>query len=494
MPVRAPKIPAPVGGWNTRDPIALMPSTDAVSMTNVIPDVDGCSIRPGYGQTHELVASSNQWVNALFSWKTQYGERFYAACPTTAADHRLYDITTSTVTELKAGFSGSRWQCATAGGVLAIVNGADNPHRIRYTPGGGTQIDELPISAPNPEKFSRIHIFKSRSYFANGEEPAFWYSEINALGGTLTRFPIDRVAETSGNVVEIKSWTRDGGAGPDDFFVIFLDTGEILAYAGSNPGDASDWSLVGRYKLGQILTATQFGGKIFVVTDQDYNTLPDDLISEGIRRPTKLSGAARDAVARDATDKYQIIFDPRWGWRVTNVPYGNNREQHVLNLRSGGACRFDIVANVWARFRGELYFGGDDATVYKIREGDDNGSAIEWSVQQAYTDFRVPGYKSVKNYRPLWTTNGSFTWSSGLAYDYDKASFIQTHTEGESGPVWDTSPWDTTSWGQGQGSKINWQSGAGGGEVVSLFQNGTSTKRSTWHVTNYRVETGSDVF
>ena len=96
MPVRAAKIPAPIGGWNTRDPLSLMQQTDAISMTNIIPDIDGVSIRPGYVKTHTLVPSSTQMVNALISWKTQYGERFYAACPTTAANHKLYDISTST--------------------------------------------------------------------------------------------------------------------------------------------------------------------------------------------------------------------------------------------------------------------------------------------------------------------------------------------------------------------------------------------------------------
>jgi len=493
LALRLTKVPAPIGGWNTRDPLSLMASTDAVSMTNLIPDIDGVSIRPGYVQTHELVASSTQKVNSLISWKTQYGERLYAGCPTTAANHKLYDISSSTVTTLKQGYSGSKWKSATMGGVLALVNGADNPQKITYTP-GTTTVKDLPISAANPERFKVIHVFKSRSYFATGEEPAFWYSAVNALGGALTKFAIDRVAETSGNVIEIKSWTRDGGAGPDDYFVLFLDTGETIVYAGSNPGDASDWALVGRYKFGKVLTATQFGGKIHVVTDEDYNILPDDVITEGLRRPTKLSGAARDAVARDATDNYQILFDPRLGWRIVNVPYGSKREQHLLNLRSGGACRLDYPANCWARYKGELYFGGNDATVYRIQEGSDNGAAIEWAVQQAYNDFKSPNYKFVKNYRPMWSTNGGFTFSSGLSYDYDSTSFIQAQTESEGGPLWNTSPWDTTAWGTGQGSKINWHSGAGGGQVVSLFQNGTSTKRATWHHTDYRVEVGSDVF
>ena len=492
MPLLNPKVPAPLGGWNTRDPLPAMAPTDAVSMTNLVPGIDGVSVRPGYTLTHTLLGGTNHWVNALIPWKTQYGERLIAASAATAANHSLFDITTSTVSTIKSGYIGSKWRHGVMGGRMALVNGADLPQELTYTPSDGMTVRNLPIGGNTPDKFKRIHIFKSRSYFATGEEPAFWYSEVSALGGTLTRFAIDRVASTSGNVVEISSWTRDGGSGPDDFFVLFLDTGEVIAYQGSNPGDASDWALVGRYKLGRVLSVAQFAGKLHAVTDEDYNILPDDLLTQGLRQPTKLAGAARDAVSKDATDNWSVLFDTSKGWRIINVPAGSKREQHILNLRTGAPFRFDIEAQTWAIYRGELYFGGKGAKVYKMRDGDDNGTAIEYSCQQAYMDLSRPQIKTVLNYRPVWSSQGDFTLSSGLAYDYDPSSFIQTNTEGEFGPVWDTSPWDTSSWGTQQGAKLDWLDGAGEGQTFSLFINGTSTKRAVWQHTDYRVDISTD--
>ena len=496
MPVKTVKVPAPLGGWNTRDPVSVMPPTDAVSITNLIPDIDGVSIRPGFTQYVELISSTVGWVTALISWKTQYGEKFIAGAAASASDNRLFDISTSTVASIKTGYSGGKWRHIIMNGVLALVNGADQPQKLTFTPSTGVVVSDLPISggSPNPESFKIAHVFKSRSYFASGEEPAFWYSEVNALGGTLTRFGLDRVAETSGNVTDIKSWTRDGGSGPDDFLVVFLDTGEIIVYQGSNPGDALAFALVGRYKLGRVLTATQFAGKIHVVTEEDYNILPDDLLTAGLKKATKLSGAARDAVKKDASDNWQILFDPQWGWRITNVPAGNLREQHIVNLRTLGATRFDIEANVWERYKGNLYFGGTNVKVYRIQEGDDNGTAISFSVQQAFSDFGVPNQKQIINYRPTWTTSGALTCGSGLAYDYDISSFIQTGSATTAGPPWDTSSWDTTSWGASQEAKLTWFSGSGRGQNISLLQSGTSTKRATWHHTDYRVEISEDLF
>jgi len=460
-----------------------------VILNNLIPDINGVEIRPGYTQHVQLVVS-NYWTNALISWKTQYGDRLIAAAPVSAASHSLFDASTSSVVTIKTGYVGSRWRAGVMSGRMALVNGADQPQELTYTPGNGTTVRDLPISGgtPNPEALKHIHIYKSRAYYATGTEPAFWYTAVNALGGTLTRFAIDRVASTSGNVIDINSWTRDGGAGPDDFFVLFLDTGEVIAYAGSNPGDASDWSLVGRYKLGRVLTSTQFGGKLHVVTDQDYNILPDDLLTEGVGTPSKLSGAARDAVARDQSDNWQVFFDAELGWRIVNVPYGSNREQHVTNLRTGGPTRLTYPANCWAKYNGELYFGGRNAKIFRVRDGDDNGTAIEWACQQAFTDFNNEGNKTVSNYRPFWSVSGSFTLGSGLAFDYDVATFFQEGATDSSSPFWNISPWNTTSWADTHAVSREWFTGSGSGQNVSLIQSGTATAAATWHHTDYRIE------
>ena len=41
-------VPPPIGGWNARDDITAMPSSDAVSLENVIPGDTGAVIRSGY--------------------------------------------------------------------------------------------------------------------------------------------------------------------------------------------------------------------------------------------------------------------------------------------------------------------------------------------------------------------------------------------------------------------------------------------------------------
>jgi hypothetical protein len=45
---RSASLPAPVGGWNARDSIGDMPTTDAVVLTNWFPSTTEVDLRPGY--------------------------------------------------------------------------------------------------------------------------------------------------------------------------------------------------------------------------------------------------------------------------------------------------------------------------------------------------------------------------------------------------------------------------------------------------------------
>jgi hypothetical protein len=42
---REATIPAPIGGWNARDPIQAIPPTDAVTRDNFIPGTGGVALR-----------------------------------------------------------------------------------------------------------------------------------------------------------------------------------------------------------------------------------------------------------------------------------------------------------------------------------------------------------------------------------------------------------------------------------------------------------------
>ena len=104
----------------------------------------------------------------------------------------------------------------------------------------------------------------------------FYYGATNAIQGGFTKFALNEVSKTGGNLLIMKSISRDGGSGPDDYAAFILDTGEVIVYQGSDPGTAANWALVGRYFLPAPInkrSAIEFAGDIVVLTRQDVVSL-----------------------------------------------------------------------------------------------------------------------------------------------------------------------------------------------------------------------------
>lgn len=128
------------------------------------------------------------------------------------------------------------------------------------------------------------HPFKSRMYWWEAQADSFWYTAVNAGAGAVSEFSLKAATNNGGNILMITSLTRDGGAGPDDYLAIFVSSGEVLVYQGSNPGDADDWSLVGRYIVPVPLSTlgfAQVGADVVYLSHRGLVSLRDVMASGG---------------------------------------------------------------------------------------------------------------------------------------------------------------------------------------------------------------------
>ena len=128
-------VPAPVGGVNARDSLALMPATDAVVMDNWFPYPSYVAVRNGSqswatglpAAVETVMAFNGLTTRKLFAW----------------SNGNLYDTTSQGAVgaALISGASTSRWQHAmfNAGGgnVLICVSGGDAPQRYDGNTQGG---------------------------------------------------------------------------------------------------------------------------------------------------------------------------------------------------------------------------------------------------------------------------------------------------------------------------------------------------------------------
>ena len=114
--------PAPVGGWNARDPLDAMAPTDAVELVNLFPNI--ASVDGRGGSVTKLTIASGHPVWSLMPFTYATGSKLLAAC-----NGHIWNIDTNawTATSLASGFTSDKWQYGHFNNHLVMVNGVDIP-------------------------------------------------------------------------------------------------------------------------------------------------------------------------------------------------------------------------------------------------------------------------------------------------------------------------------------------------------------------------------
>ena len=315
-------------------------------------------------------------------------------------------------------FTVSNYSAGNVRAVVGTANGtnrsADGTYTQTITAGVGStfaiegdssfigSIDEVKI-AKTSEDFIGCHTHQGRVYYWEDGTQAFHYCDAGSYSGYTSRFDLATVAGTGSKLMFMASWSRDSGAGMDDFAAFYFEDGVIVVYQGGDPASVSDWSLVGRYKSGSILSRRayiQVGGDVVALTNDGYIPL-SAVIAEGQYTEQSAISFKIDKAARDAADSYgdnygwSAAHSPEEGWLIVNVPTSSTTsEQHVRSTITGSWCKFtNWDAVQFAIFDGDVYFGSPDGFVYKVEGTDDDGDHIEYKAVQAYNDFGNPHVK-----------------------------------------------------------------------------------------------------
>ena len=492
MPSRAKvstqTVPAPVGGWNTRDALSAMPPIDAVEMINWIPRPGAVETRKGHSEHATGVGSGN--VETLMSYEGETGTDLLASSST-----NIYDASaTGAATSLASGFTDGRWSWANFNDEMGLVNGSDAPQVYN-----GTTIAAMTISGSGltPSNLDGIAVFKNRSYFWDSSTQDFWYSAIDTLGGTLTLFPLSRVSRLGGRLIAVESLSTSGSGGEsiEDLLAFVMSSGEVLIYAGTDPSASTTWALAGIYRIGRPVgdrPTQRVDGDVYVITDQDYVSLSEAVRKSGRTRPSKLSGAAQTAVTNfRGNTGWEVVYHPsEEALLFVNVPVSANRyDQHVLNLETGGACKFEgLNGRSWVTHNGALYFGTTDGRVMQALDGlDDDGSNVTSRFQQASTNLGVNADKAITATRPVLSALGTVQYGLGYSMDYRPTSVEQIVSTSGGGTPWG-SPWGSP-WSASTNVRDDWRVGGYFGNVISaIITFTTQNQQASFLRTDYEFE------
>lgn len=455
-------IPAPVGGWNTRDPISAMDRMDATVLDNFFPQSGECALRGG---CENFATGMTGDVKSISIYSPVGGTKKVLA----ATNSGIYDITAG-------GAIGAVSKALTNGYIHAIsftnsagtcywwaANGVDKP--VLYDGTTWTSLDNASTPAITGVTTTSLVYpwqFKHRIFCIEKNSFNVWYLPVDSLGGAAAALPLGNLFKRGGALISGTSWTLDAGDGTDDLCVMITSEGEVALYKGTDPSDASKWALVGVYFVGKPLGRRCFfrlGGDVGVLTENGCFLL-SQLLKSGT---VNFSSALSNKIQPTFTETARRVGATSEGWEgcvfppndalLINVPDGAGRVQYVMNTVTGQWCSFSgWPALCIESYNGALYYGIAGGIVRKAWDGvlvGDLGAEITGTIKQAWTDFgRKTSLKYIEAFRPLLAFSQKVTVRAGISTDFTYTDFTSqvVFGAGSAGAIWDVSPWDTTSW------------------------------------------------
>jgi hypothetical protein len=482
-------LPAPVGGWDAVSPLANMPKDRAITLDNWFPQPGWVEVRRG-----SKIHAGNMGAGVVDTLIAYNGLSDASSKLFAVTGGTIYDVTseadgTSTsVTSLNS----NRWQYVNftnSSGTHYIwaCSGFDTPQIY-----DGSNWSTPTITGISSSDIINVTVHKNRLWFALSGTMDAAYLATDSIQGAATKFPLGTIMAKGGFLVAIATWTHDAGNGPDDYIVFLSSRGQAAVYAGTDPGDATAWALVGVYDMGAPLgyrCLTKVAGDLALVgidgvlpfsvaRAQDRGAAAAVAITANINN-------AMNAAARDYGSNFgwELVPYPRGTRAILNVPIqeGSLQYQYVMNTLTGAWCRFKgMNANCWAVFRDKLYFGGNNGKVYEADTGSsDDTSTIDAIGQTAYSYFGSRGNnKQFRMIQPQVTTDSPANPAIGLSTDFkDNAVLGTPQSASIVSAIYDSGVYDTDVYATESRNVSDWTGVAGVGQSGSV---------------HFRSKTGSD--
>lgn len=442
-------VPAPTGGWNARDSLDAMDQADAINIVNLFPTFGAVSRRNGYTK---YATGLGGGVKTLAEYTAVAVRKLIAA-----ANGKFFDVSSpgAVGAPLATGFTSDAWQQAqyqNAGAVndMVFVNGVDAPQIYN-----GSSITAATISGSGLTITNLLGatVFKTRVFYWENASQNLWYTAEGAIAGTLTAFPLGQLTGFGGNIQFIATWSFSGGAGPEDYCIIGMSTGDIIMYTGTDITDAANWALVGIFRIGAPIGTRcymKLGPDLAIINKNGF--VPLSQVLPALFNPSEALSNKIVFAAQQAAQLYgsnfgwQPLLYPLGNMAIFNVPISSTVfAQYVMNTATGAWTQFNNQnALCWSLFEDQPYFGGTDGNVYQADNGGaDNGGAIAVSAQTAWNYFGDRSrLKRLCFIRPSFQSDQAISLGFDVGTDFQNPSAQPpTSSFSSSGTPWNTSPW-----------------------------------------------------
>lgn len=478
-------LPAPIGGLNARDSVAIMPETDAVALDNWFPSTTSVDLRKGYTEFATFTGD----CESILAYNGATRKIFVAVDDGT--DAAIIDATSGgAISSAAVGGSGDTVQAltsarfdyqnfATTGGqFLTVVNGEDTPLQYNGSAWSSSTITGSGLTASN---LFTVAVYAERLWFAEKDTFNVWYLASQAITGTLTKLALGSLFRLGGSLSNIVTWSGDSGSLLADFIAFVSTEGEVVAFSGQDPSSIVTWSRVAQFRIGRPVCAgnrawTKMGAEAVLLTADGLVPLSLAVMQDRADVSAAVSDKIRNSLNGDV-----VMHGARYGWAVTlhpagqklliNVPTLENSTsyQYVMNTQTGAWCRF----TGWEAFcfestRDTLYWGGDGVLAKADMGLDDGGDSITADAQQAFSYFGQRGrQKQMTMARPILLLDGPISLAMGVDLDYYRSESPGSviPIAGNAGDPWEVS-WDV-SWTGASVIYKSWNSIRGVGFAIA---------------------------
>jgi hypothetical protein len=423
------KIPAPIGGLNTRDPRSLVPVSECYSMSNFYVTSAGIAMRKGF--TTHTNSTAPFPIKTLMVYINNAGaETMFAARLTD-----FYNISAGGAlgAAVVTGLTSDLWQWTnftnSAGtSYLCCFNGVDSP---RYWNGTAwitiTGASVPAITGLTTTTIISAAVHQRRMWLVQVDSLKAWYLPIDSVGGAAQALDLGGIATKGGYIMAIESWTIDGGAGIDDYLVCMTSQGQMIAFQGTDPSSASTWAHVGTWDIAEPVNRRclyKYKGDVLIMTVSGIasarRVMSGDTTASGMLTD-KISGTYASAYAETAAagllSTWQLLYYPK----ADILIWAGVLHNKLMNTVSGAWGDGGISARCWAIFNEEPYCVTPASSfgVVKYWSGTtDGGSSISASLYHGYSDFGAPGIKKANMARAIMTCEGASTTGISIAVDY----------------------------------------------------------------------------
>jgi hypothetical protein len=452
-------LPAPVSGIDAYSALMGVAQSHALVLENWFPRTDALITRPGY--VAHVTGFPNP-VRRLHAYASQSGaESLFAT-----TDIGIYNTTTagavgSAVMTLTNGYTISTSINTGSGySYFFLVNGVDTLKQFD----GTTWTSVATLGSTATSSYSYIEVYRQRLFFIKKNSLELEYLPSNSISGTPVNYPMGAYFRQGGYLVAMIPWTIDGGAGPDDHFVVISSKGEVAVFVGPDP---AIWSFIGTYFIGRPLGAkslTKYGGDVLILTETGVTPLSKAVQSTSIDRAQAFTQNIRSvfnaaAQSFSGLPGWEIIVDPIAPQVVVNIPATPVKKQAVMHSQTGAWALYSgWDANCFARVSTELYFGSATA-VYRVNGNSDLGANITCTMLQAPSRLQYGQNKRVQLIRPYLSTTGGYAYNMGVATNFSDPREKTYFQKGTATPasVWGTGVFGTAVWSGGNDLAVDWQ-------------------------------------